>query len=98
MFACVGVVETKRLPGSSPLSSCSYETPDREALIITFVNRCGVPVNIEMDVAYDTGESRPSSESNLRPGSQRETVGYCGATNYTYSFEETLDSLSKRGG
>ncbi|MEL6677297.1 MAG: hypothetical protein AAFQ51_01250 [Pseudomonadota bacterium] len=98
MFACVGVVDTVRKPGSSPHSSCSYDTPDREALYITFANRCGVPVNVNITLAMDTGDSRTRSESNIRPGGQRTTAGFCGATNYTYSFEETLSSVRARGG
>ncbi|MEO1541383.1 MAG: hypothetical protein AAFU59_13420 [Pseudomonadota bacterium] len=98
MFACVGVVDTSRKPGSSPHSSCSYDTPDREALYITFANRCGVPVNVNMSLAMDTGENAQRSESNIRPGGQRTTVGFCGATNYTFTFEETLSSVRARGG
>ncbi|MEL6678985.1 MAG: hypothetical protein AAFQ51_09775, partial [Pseudomonadota bacterium] len=66
-FGCVSVVGTDKRPGSSALSSCNYDTPDRESLKITFLNSCSVPVNIRLSLAMDTGETRTSSLSNSAP-------------------------------
>ncbi|GAB5390211.1 MAG: hypothetical protein Alpg2KO_31790 [Alphaproteobacteria bacterium] len=97
-FGCVTVLKAKRTPGSSAHSSCSYNTPDREELEITFLNKCSVPVNIEINLNIDDGTNRKSGEYNVKPGRKRTTVGYCGALNYAFTYEETRDSLNKRRG
>lgn len=93
---CVEVLKERRVPGSSAHSSCSYNEPDRKALYITYFNRCEVPVNIEMNILYDTGENRDTGEYDIKTGKQRTTAGYCGAMNHTWRYVETSSSLEKR--
>lgn len=95
---CVEVVKTERIPGSSAASSCSYEDPEREALYLTFLNRCSVPVNIEMNVILDNGGATSRGEYNIKTGSKRRTSGICGASRYDFSYEETTESFLSRGG
>lgn len=96
MQGCVTLVETKRYPGKSPHSSCSYNEPDREALTLKFRNNCGVPVNVTMDLLNDTGETETSGEYNIKPGRERTSVGFCGAIKYSYRYEETRESVARR--
>ena len=96
MQGCVQLVETIRHPGKSALSSCTYDEPERMALTLKFRNACGVPVHVMMDLLYDTGETEEAGEYNIGPGRTRTSVGFCGATKYSYSYEETSESVSKR--
>ena len=88
MEGCVEVIETRRSTGSSALSACSYDEPDRPSMTIVYQNNCGFAVDVETRIAMDTGESDSWTEYDLRPGRRRSTADLCGLISYEFAYEE----------
>lgn len=93
---CVALLQVKRHPGKSPLSSCSYTEPERLSTEFTFRNQCEFPVHITIDIDYDDGVSKAGREYDVKPGRVRSTVPYCGLSDYAYHYEETRESVRQR--
>ncbi len=96
MRGCVDLLDIKRYPGKSPLSSCSYDEPERYSTEFLFRNNCNVPVNIVVEIDYDRGISRQGTEYDVRPGKKSRSVAYCGLADYSFTYEETGSSVRRR--
>ncbi|SFI67326.1 hypothetical protein [Albimonas pacifica] len=88
MEGCVEVIETRKSTGSSAMSSCSYDEPDRPSMTLVYQNNCGFPVHIETRIAMDTGGSDTWTEYGVKPGRRRSTADLCGLIAYEFSYEE----------
>ena len=88
MEGCVEVIETRKSTGSSALSSCSYDEPDRPSMTLVYQNNCGFPVDVETRIALDTGESDVWTEYAIKPGRRRTTADLCGLISYEFGYVE----------
>lgn len=96
MNGCVTLLAVKRYPGKSPLGSCSYDQPERLSTEFRFRNSCELPVDIHLEIDYDDGSSKPSAEYGIKSGKARTTISYCGLSDYSFTYEETRESVRRR--
>ena len=96
MNGCVALLAVNRYPGKSPLSSCGYSQPERLSTEFRFRNNCEVPVDVHIDIDSDEGSRSTSGEYGIKPGKARTSVSYCGLSDYSYTYQETRESVKRR--